>query len=285
MTDFERHIPAPYDVLDVAPFAPSSAVYFMNGYSNATVRLTDGNEFTLEFTDANTSISASAPFDVEETTIESRAYTPAPPPLKPVAHWPSHTPSLYQAQARTHLLQVVSMNMESADQSSRLLIGLPYAEAQPKLFFSKGPFDGGRDASSYGVVQSLIGQGSDIPASLGRGYPARSFFSIYHLIETPFGSFFNKKATQMELQPDSVGKLALALPPIPFKYSLLNGPIPLYDVNNPEGSAIGEIIAAHHEGKTEALRPSEAWPYRSPALEEIAEQLGAQPWIDQTPIA
>jgi hypothetical protein len=170
-------------------------------------------------------------------------------------------------------MQVISMNMRDREERSacRLLIGLPYAEKYPDIFFNKSHFEPGRtDASSYGVVQSLTefksnstGR-SDVDAN---GYPARSFFAIYHVLETSVGTFFNKKATQMELQPSPEGKLALTLPPIPFNYSLINAPIPLFDVRDPDGQPVGEVYAAHHESAGAASRPTpEAWPWHQPQM-------------------
>lgn len=269
----------PYDALDIAPFSPSCAIYFMNGYSNATVRLRSGDELFFEFEDANTSIAASAPFDYRHSILEEGLYVPVPPPLRPVAGRPSNTPESYQEEGgKTHLLQVVSMNMQAREGNARLLIGLPFAESQPELFFSIGAFDGGSDASSYGLVQSLVQLRDEGDRRLARGYPARSFFSIYHLLETPVGTLFNKKATQMELQPDDNGKLALALPPIPFTYSLFNPPIPLYSVDDPQGEPLGEIVAAHHESNRAATAPSDVWPFRSPDLDRVEQALGRRPW-------
>src|SRR5262249_43938590 len=147
--------------------------------------------------------------------------------------------------------QVISMNMRERDSNCRLLIGLPYAEKYPELFFRQDIFnDGKTGGSSYGIVQSLTE--FDDPETGRRtteanGYPARSFFAIYHILETKVGTFFNKKPSMMELQPNEQGKLALTLPPIPFNYQLINGPIPLFDVNHPDSSPVGELIAAHHE--------------------------------------
>ncbi|MCQ4080764.1 hypothetical protein NGB36_09145 [Streptomyces sp. RB6PN25] len=264
-------LPAPYEVRDIAPFSPSGAIYFMNGYSEATVRLRDtGEEITLRFEDENTSIAASAPLRYDESIETEGIYVPVPPPLTSRAMYPRHTPDRYRRPTTLQLLQVVSMNMRSADGNSRLLIGLPYAEAQPDLFFSNRMETGDHDASSYGVVQSLTefhDPATDEPDLHGNGFPARSFFGIYHLIETPLGAFFNKKATQMELQPSADGKLALTLPPIPFMYTLLNGPIPLFDVNNPDGDPIGDVVSGRHGSHGASAVPSEdAWPWKTPTV-------------------
>jgi hypothetical protein len=261
----EARLDPPYEAHDASPFAPSGAIYFMDGRSDATVELKNGDVFTLEFHDAGTSIAASAPLPRPDAATEG-VFVPAPPPLPPIAVYPAAAPERYRAGASLHLLQVVSMNMQSADKESRLLIGIPYAEARPDIFFGDLGFDDGRsDAASFGVVQSLLERHPH-----GQGYPARSFFGIYHLIETPAGTFFNKKATQMELQPSADGKLALTLPPIPFEYELLNGPIPLFDVDDPGGEPIGEIVAAHHRSDEAAAAVApEAWPWHSPDLGEI----------------
>lgn len=265
-------IPEPYDFGDLSPFATSAAIYFMDGTSDATVRLRgSGEELKFDFHDKSTSIAASSPF-VNHSGDDAAAYVPAPPPLSPVARRPSDAPAGYDRPTSTHFLQVISMNMRGADGSSRLLIGLPYAEAHPELFFRKGLLEAGDDAQSYGVVQSLTEftiRDGGVSLTLN-GYPARSFFSIYHLIETPIGALFNKRASQMELQPDPEGKLALSLPPIPFLYSLLNGPIPLFDVKEPNGEPVADLVAAHHEGKKSAQAASvEAWPTRTPDLARI----------------
>lgn len=265
-------MPEPYDFGDLSPFATSAAIYFMDGTSDATVRLRgSGEELNFDFHDESTSIATSSPF-MHQPGDDATAYVPAPMPLSPEARRPSDAPVGYDRPTSTHVLQVISMNMRGEDGSSRLLIGLPYAEAHPELFFRKGLLEAGDDAQSYGVVQSLTefrkGDGG-VSLSLN-GYPARSFFSIYHLIKTSIGALFNKRASQMELQPDEDGKLALSLPPIPFLYSLLNGPIPLYDVKEPDGEPVADLVAAHHEGKKSAQHPGlEAWPSRAPDLASL----------------
>ncbi|HST33316.1 MAG TPA: hypothetical protein VLJ80_07320 [Solirubrobacteraceae bacterium] len=268
-------LPAPYSERDAAPFSPSGAIYFMNGYSDATITLRGSHEeLFLAFRDENTSIAASAPRLYDKEALEAGLYVPVPPPLLAEAFYPHDTPDEYRRPTTLHLMQVVSMNMRAEDSSSRLLIGLPYAESYPELFYSAPNFDGTpRDASSYGVVQSLLEPEGAISPEEARaqfGYPARSFFGIFHIIETPAGNFFNKKPTQMELQPDRDGKLALKLPPIPFEYTLLNGPIPLYDVKNPNGEPVADVKVAHHNSKEEASGPTdEAWPWHRPDLAEI----------------
>jgi hypothetical protein len=263
-----RELPEPYDLADLSPFAPSGAIYFMNGTSGATVRvLSTGEHLSFEWRDENTSIAASAPVLYDETVQERGIYIPVPPPLEPTAFYPRNTPDRYRRRTTMHLMQVVSMNMRSRDGSSRLLIGLPYVEAYPDLFHDGALF--GREvksAASYGVVQSLT---EFVDPRTGRmnaesnGYPARSFFGIYHILETPMGVFFNKTPTQMELQPDRNGKLALTLPPIPFSYQLLNGPIQLFDVKDPRGEPVAEVVDAHHESVAAATRATaEDWPYR-----------------------
>jgi hypothetical protein len=267
-----RSLPAPYDVTDVSPFATSPAVYFMDGQSDATIRLRgSGEEIQLEFHDANTSISASAPF-LYDPQARAEQYTPGPEPLEPVARHPVGAPRRYSAKTSTHYLQVISMNMRSADGVSRLLIGLPYAEAYPQLFFSP-VFERSPNALSFGVVQSLTRFVDPSTREAGlrwNGYPARSFFSILHLVETPLGAFFNKVPSQMELQPSADGKLALSLPPIPFMYTLFNGPIPLFDVADPSGPPVADLVAAHHHAERAAQAPSaDAWPWHLPDLKRI----------------
>ncbi|MFG6488311.1 hypothetical protein ACG04R_16610 [Roseateles sp. BYS78W] len=275
--DLLAAIPTPYGWRDVAPFAPSAAVYFMDGYSNARIRLRgSGEELFLEFWDRNTSIAASAPQVYEPAREESLVYTPVPPPLQAYAKLPEATPDRYRQPTSQHLMQVVSMNMKAKDSGARLLIGLPYAEGYPELFFRKDLFGVTRrdtSAASYGVVHSL----TDFTESNGdrtphtNGYPARSFFAIYHLIETPIGALFNKKATQMELQPGGDGKLALKLPPIPFKYSLINAPIPLHLASDPDGEPVADLVSAmHHDGGAAAVETSDAWPWHRPDLERVA---------------
>lgn len=262
-------LPQPYDVADLGPFAPSGAIYFMNGTSGATVRvLSNGEQLSFEWRDENTAIAASAPVVYDQAVGERGMYIPVPPPLEPTAFYPRDTPGQYRRRTTMHLMQVVSMNMRSQDGSSRLLIGLPYVEAYPQLFRDGALFGHEvRNAASYGVVQSLTefaDPRTGRPTVESNGYPARSFFGIYHILETPMGAFFNKTPTQMELQPDRDGKLALTLPPIPFSYRLLNGPIQLFDVRNPRGPAVAEVIEAHHESNAAAARPTqEAWPYRA----------------------
>lgn len=262
-----------YDLRDIGPFAPSGAIYFMDGSSEATVRVyATGQTMTFSFTDQSTSIAASAPTSFNSNLQKSGVFVPVPPPLRPVAHYPLNTPDRYERNTALHMMQVVSMNMRDPKSGSGLLIGMPYAEKYPEIFFDSKLFPAGaRDASSFGVVQSLMEtRGGGQEEIRNTGYPARSFFGIYHILETPMGTFFNKKATQMELQPDRNGKLALTLPPIPFSYTLLNGPIPLFDVKNPNGKPVAEIVAAHHESSREARSFSpDSWPARNPNLRRI----------------
>lgn len=264
-------IPKPYTMRDVSRFSPSPAIYFMDGYSDATIRLRSGEELFLQFYDANTSIGASTPFVFDQAAVRKGAYTPVPEPLRPSAYLPKQLPETFRRPTTMHLLQVVSMNMQSKDNSASLLIGLPYAERFPKLFFRSGIFEGGKyGASSYGSVSSLTDFTDERDPVSANGYPARSSFAIFHVFETKAGAFFNKKPTVMELQPDAQGKLALALPPIPFKYELFNGPIPLFDVRKPGGEPIGEVVAAHHESSNPALRATEKnWPFHLPDLKKI----------------
>jgi hypothetical protein len=256
-----------YDCKDFGPFTPSGAIYFMDGTSEATVRVYATNEqMTFRFADTSTSIAGSAPFIFEPALPQSGVFLPAPPPLRPISFFPRDTPPLYTRRTNIHLMQVVSMNMKDDTTGARLLIGLPYAEKYPEIFFKSSLFPEG-DAASYGVVTSLADtEGLSDDEIRALGYPARSFFGVYHILETPMGVFFNKKATQMELQPDQNGKLALTLPPIPFLYSLINGPIPLYDINNPNGPAVAEVIGAAHGSHTHATFSAESWPFSQGTL-------------------
>jgi len=196
--------------------------------------------------------------------VQKGVFLPVPQPLRPVAFFPRDAPPRYLQVTNIQLLQVVSMNVQDNSTGARLLIGLPYAEKYPEIFFKTGLLpEGVRDAASYGVVQSLVDVSRLKPDQRAKaGYPSRSFFGVYHILETPMGTFFNKKATQMELQPDSAGKLALTLPPIPFQYELINGPIPLYDIKNPDGQAVAEIVLAHHRSSAAASFSPESWPFR-----------------------
>jgi len=94
--DWLAQIPGPYDWRDVAPFAPSGAVYFMDGYSDARIQVLESEEeFFLQFWDQNTSISASAPQVFERGSLERELYTPVPPPLKSWSRFPENTPDRY----------------------------------------------------------------------------------------------------------------------------------------------------------------------------------------------
>jgi hypothetical protein len=266
-----------YDRTDLGPFSPSGAIYFMDGASEATVKIkSTGETLTFSFTDQSTSIAASAPTLFNSGLIKAGMFVPVPPPLRPLAHYPLNTPERFTRRTVLHLMQVVSMNMKDSKSGARLLIGLPYADRYPEIFFNSKLFpSGAEDASSFGVVQALMENQSGSPDQVrSTGYPARSFFGIYHILETPKGTFFNKKATQMELQPNKDGKFALTLPPIPFNYSLINDPIPLYDIKNPTGEPVAEIIAAHHESSREATRFSpDSWPVQSPDLHKVEEAI------------
>jgi hypothetical protein len=266
-----RHLSSPYTVKDYAVFPQSSAIYFMDGFSSATVKFRGGDQqITMDFTDASTSISASMPFLHDDALCQQGLFVPVPPPLEPVAYLPKRTPDRDTRDTTSILLQVVSMDMRSKDNTSRLLIGLPYAERYPRLFNGGAGFTyGARTGASYGVVQSL----TEIVDASGRrdvnsnGFPARSFFGIYHIVETPIGALFNKIPTQMELQPSKEGKLALALPPIPFWYELINGPIPLYDVDKPDGEPVADLVRAAHGSRSAATTANlEAWPWHTPHL-------------------
>ena len=87
MSRYERllaHLSEPYDLTDISPFAPSAAIYFMDGYSNVTFELQgSGEELFLEFWDQNTSISASSPVLYDKEVASKEVYVPAPRPLRP----------------------------------------------------------------------------------------------------------------------------------------------------------------------------------------------------------
>jgi hypothetical protein len=278
--DWLEKIPTPYSWRDVAVFAPSAAVYFMDGYSDARIRIRGSNEeIFLAFWDRNTSIAASAPRVFDPSLEEAMVYTPAPEPLMPHARLPEATPDRYKASTNQHLMQVISMNMKSKETDARLLIGLPYAEKYPEVFFRRDLFGETRrdtSASSYGVVQSLTDfvESNGEKTATTNGYPARSFFAIYHIIETPIGPLFNKRATQMELQPGGDGKLALKLPPIPFKYSLINPPIPLFLASDPDGKPVADLVSAMHHDAGAAMTPTtDSWPLHKPDLESVAKAI------------
>jgi hypothetical protein len=252
-----------YDLRDAGPFNPSSAIYFMDGYSDATVKVHGtGETMTFKFYDDATSIAASEPLLPEAPVVTHGVFLAAPPPLNSIAVYPTGIPPSYRDARCLQLLQVISMNMRSRDGKSSLLIGLPYARKYPDLFARSGVFQGGmKTAASYGTLASLTDfkQTGKRPMN---GYPARSVFAVFHILETEFGVFFNKKPTVMELQPDDSGKLALSLPPVPFKYALINGPIPLFDINNPDGEPVAEIVMAHHNGDLAARTVPGSWPWQ-----------------------
>lgn len=272
-------LPEPYQLTDISPFPPSSAIYFMDGQSDATVRiLSSGEQITYNFADANTSIAATAPLLYDREVLSKGLHLDAPEPLRPIARFPESLPERYRRDTSLHLLQVISMNMRGVDSRARLLIGLPYAEEYPELFFKAGLLDAdAQDASSFGAVSSLTDFVNPLTGRRetgSNGYPARSAFAVYHILETEMGSFFNKKPTVMELQPDRNGKLALTLPPIPFNYELINGPIPLYDVKRPDGPPLAEIILAHHPASSASRAAnSQAWPWHLPDLAKIQRRL------------
>jgi hypothetical protein len=267
-----------YRITDISPFSPSAAIYFMDGYSEATVEVhSTGQKMTFRFRDENSSIASSAPRFFDENLFTTSVYVPAPPPLSPRAFFPLEPPDEYLRKRTVQILQVISMNMRDQETGSRLLIGLPYAEHYPRVFFSLGELGSSREtAASYGAVVSLTnfdGLGSGKMPAGANGYPARSFFDVLHILETPLGTFFNKKPTRMELQPDQDGKFALALPPIPFRYHLINGPIPLYSLDDPLGGPVASIVAAAHGSDAPSLRPSlDSWPIHQPDLDRIQEQ-------------
>lgn len=247
-----------YHDRDFSPFNPAPAIYFMNGWSRATVRLRGSDEkFGFEWRDRFTSIATSAPITFDPGSEDREYYAPLPSPLRPVAKFPTALPRKFSQRGAMHVLQVVSMDMRSSDGASRLLIGLPYAQEYPGLFFGEIPSGSERSgAASFGTVASL--QGREAPSRRwrwwpsrprnrgGLGYPARSAFAVYHILESPIGALFNKKPTVMELQPDDSGRLALTIPPPNFLYRLVNGPIPLYLVDEPNDDPIAEIEDAFH---------------------------------------
>jgi hypothetical protein len=274
-----KHVPPNHELTDLHEFTPSGAIYFMDGYSSATVRLLESKEeITLTFWDNHTSIAGTEPFIYHESIDDEGMHVPVPRPLKPRAYYPKQTPERYRRQTTAHLLQVVSMNMRTEDGKSSLLIGLPYVEAYPTLFFRDDLFgDGSTSASSYGVVQSMTEIKHPVTGHMAprdNGFPAYSIFGIYHILETPLGTFFNKKLTQMELQPDKNGKMALALPPIPFEYKLGNAPIPLFDVKEPLGPAVAEVVSAAHgcAAAPKEISPEE-FPFHLPDLKRIESEL------------
>jgi len=272
-----------YTSKDISNFAPSPAIYFMDGFSAAHIRILGSNEeIVLEFRDLNTSIAASSPELFAPGNERKELYVPVPEPLRPFAIFPFQTPYFYKRETTHHLLQVVSMNMKGSDSNSNLLIGLPYATKYPHIFYDKELFKNEEniDGSSFGVVSSLTdftNSETGLTELESNGYPARSFFGIYHIIETPIGALFNKKATQMELQPDKNGKLALTLPPIPFMYELINGPIPLFHVDNPKGEPVAELFSARHgSDKNSGMPTANAWPWFKPDLPTIETNLKAK---------
>lgn len=265
---------------DISAFNPSAAIYFMDGYSDSTIILHGSGEvLKWEFHDKNTSIAATKPVLYHEKTIAEGLYIPVPEPLHAISYLPPDTPDRYRQETTMHFMQVVSMNMRASDEKSRLLIGLPYAEKYPEIFFDKKLFPNVQTgtASSYGVVQALTKFRNEETGEMDvnqNGYPARSFFGIFHILETPVGVFFNKIPTQMELQPSDDGKLARNLPPIPFRYDMVNSPVPLYDVKDPYGKAVAHVVAAHHHDKGAAsVLTEEAWPFHSPDLEAIRNRI------------
>lgn len=268
----------PYSAKDFGPLPPSSAIYFMDGESEATIRfLATGKEMTFKFRDQGTSITASAPKLLSDA-VKAPLFVPAPSPLRPLAEAPTGLPDEYQKEAVVQLLQVVSMNMRAEQGGAGLLIGLPYAEKYPEIFFNKKALGNDRDdASSFGMVHSLVTADGGRPETKDTskaGYPARSVFDVLHIVETPLGAYFNKKPTRMELQSDKDGKLALTLPPIPFSYRLVNGPIPLFDVKNPDGKPVAEIIAAHHDSGNAMPGPREdSWPAHQPNIGKILSRV------------
>ena len=101
-------IPTPYSWKDVATFSPSAAVYFMDGYSDARIRIRGSNEeIFLSFWDRNTAISASAPRVFDPRIEETMVYTPAPEPLTSHARLPEATPEAYKRLTSQHLMQVI----------------------------------------------------------------------------------------------------------------------------------------------------------------------------------
>jgi hypothetical protein len=286
-----KHVPRNHELTDIHQFMPSGAIYFMDGYSSATVRMLGSKEeITLTFWDNHTSIAGTEPFIYHESIENEGMHVPVPLPLSPRAYYPKQTPDRYRRQTTAHLLQVVSMNMRTEDGKSSLLIGLPYVEAYPTLFFQKDLFgDGSTSASSFGVVQSMTEIKHPVTGQMAvrdNGFPAYSIFGIYHILETPLGVFFNKKLTQMELQPDQDGKMALALPPIPFEYKLANAPIPLFDVKDPHGNPVAEVTTAAHgcAAAPKEISPEE-FPFHLPDLAKIEADLQAAkmeiPWLQR----
>ena len=78
----------------------------------------------------------------------------------------------------------------------------------------------------------------------------------------------------MELQPSADGKLALKLPPLPFNYSLINGPIPLFFADNPKGDAVADLTVAHHRDRAAATDVTDdAFPWRTIDIDRIKETI------------
>src|SRR5687767_12091516 len=100
-----------YTTKDIANFTPSPAVYFMDGFSEAHIRIKSSEEeIVLNFEDKNTSIGASAP-EIFNNVLETKEfYVPVPEPLKPFAKFPYNTPHYYKRETSFHIMQVVSMN-------------------------------------------------------------------------------------------------------------------------------------------------------------------------------
>jgi hypothetical protein len=223
------------------PFPQSPATYVIHGDSDVGVRvISTGAVINLHLEDFATRIAASAPFVSGSSIDLGGAFVPAPFPLPTIAPEPLAPPPLFNLGPRPEIhMQVISMIM--TDGTNNLLIGLPYAERYPEIFFNNTLFVGGSPAFSFGEMESTIA--STDTATVG--FPARSYFNVFHILETPFGVFFNKQFSQMELGPLD-GHLALEMPPNGHTYDLINGPILLFDVNNPNGPAVAILEEAHH---------------------------------------
>lgn len=217
-----------------APFLQSPATYTIHGDSTITVQvISTGQIINLSLDDPATVIAASAPFLNGSSTDLQGAFVPVPPPLPNLAPEPLSPPPNFNSSnllSEIHM-QVVSMVM--TDGVSNLLIGIPYANKYPSIFFDQNLFVGNSPAFSFGEMESMI-------LDTVTGFPARSYFDVFHILETPFGTFFNKQFSQMLLEG------ALNMPPDGQTYDLINGPIDLFDVNNPNGLAVARVINAHH---------------------------------------
>lgn len=222
-------------------FPQAAKQYLLSGYSDVTIELLgSGQTFSVHLVDPDTLIAASAPHLDGSAADISGVPVPAPSPLSPIAFEPQSPPAGFNLGTCEIHMEVVHMHM--TDGTNNLLIGLPYAQTYPDLYFDPNIFIGGApNANSFGEMEAE----SSNTACGATGFPARSYFDVFHILQTPLGTFFNKKFSQMRLQPLN-GVLAVELPPYGYTYTLVNGPIELYDINDPHGPPVAEVIAAAH---------------------------------------